>query len=54
MQPKPRMLQAELEQAQESYDALQQMETYVSLVVEEKDMSRWISSKNAHADKEIS
>ena len=34
---KLRMLQAELELAHKSYDALQQMATYASLVVGEKD-----------------
>ena len=34
---KLRMLQAELEQTQKTYDALQQMATYASLVIGEKD-----------------
>ena len=37
MLQKLRMLQAELELAHKSYDALQQMATYASLVVGEKD-----------------
>ena len=34
---KLRLLQAELEQAEEAYAVLQQMTTYVSLVIGEKD-----------------
>ena len=45
---KLRMLQAELEQVRESYDALQQMATYAISSWGERSMqSLWISSNNA-------